>query len=381
MLINRVDLNFILTEDCNLRCSYCYQPRFEPNELDVETALSAVRSALNSGIDTLSLTFFGGEPLLRAPEMFEILEKSRKMAIENDVPVTSKISTNGLLLNEDIVRHGDRLGLFFSLSLDGNRQAQDSARLDELGASSFDRVVHSLEILVKSEHPFAVYSVITPQNVEHLDASVRFLWDAGTRIIINTVDYTARWDDKALRKLDGQHTKLGRFYEDKLKRKSNFHLEPFDSRISHRTRADEWGACSAGVGQVTIGPDGTLYGCIEYFHRRLFPLGTVETWLDCDKVRALLVDKGGSNASCRQCGIRDRCNNTCACVNLRGTDSAKSPSQTVCSAEQVTILAVDKVARRLFRKKNPEFILRQYSCSFHALTTIERLIDEMEVRP
>jgi len=373
-----VDLTFILTEECNLRCTYCYQREFLPRALPVSAAVASMEAAIDAGTETLSLSFFGGEPLLRAAEMFEILEAARELEAKHGRPIPAKVATNGLLLDEDIIERGAELGLFFSLSLDGLRESQDAGRRSADGKSSFDEATKALHLLVDAAQPFAVYSVLTPANVRSFESSVRFLWDAGARIILNTVDYTAQWSEGDLEELERQVVALGRFYERLLRRKRSFHLEPFDSRISKRTRSEEWGCCSAGVRQVTVAPDGTLFGCIEYFHRSYLPLGDVETWLDDGAVRSLLREKAMLPEACRECGIQQRCNNRCACVNLRGTGLAGEPSATVCALERMIIMSVDRVARRLFEKKIPEFITRQYSCGYHALPAIEKLLEEME---
>lgn len=374
-----MDLTFVLTEECNLRCSYCYQREFRPTTLPVSRAVTCMEKAIAAGVESLSLTFFGGEPLLRAKEMFEILEAARRLEARLGKPIPAKVATNGALLDQEIVDRGASLGLFFSLSLDGNGRAQDAGRLDAHGESCFENVSNALDLLVAAAQPFAVYSVITPENVRTLDRSVRFLWDAGARIMINTVDYTSQWEQGDIAALAAQITKLGSFYERLLRLKRSFHLEPFDSRISKRTRAGEWGCCSPGVQQVTLGPDGTLYGCVEYFHEAHLPLGNAESWLDDGAVRQLLRVKGKLPDSCRKCALLRRCNNRCACANLRGTGLAGEPSSALCELERTTIMAVDQVASRLYGKKVLEFITRQYSCGYHALTTIEKLLEEMEV--
>src|SRR5687768_5543291 len=243
-----MDLTFILTEDCNLRCTYCYQKNFRRNDMPAEVALDALRSAVAAGERSLALTFFGGEPLLRADTMFDILAEAREIVRAAGVRMTAKVPTNGLLLTGEIIRRAADAGLFISLSFDGVRAAQDAGRVRPDGAGSFDDALRALRLLAASGKPFGVYSVITPGNVRHLAESRQFLWDEGARLLVTAVDYTARWDEPAVRTLVQQYERVGEMYRRLLKgRRKSFHIEPLDSRIAQWTRPNDWTRCVPGV--------------------------------------------------------------------------------------------------------------------------------------
>jgi uncharacterized protein len=375
-----MDLTLILTEDCNLRCTYCYQKHFQPNDMPAEVGVTAVRAALDGGADSLALTYFGGEPLLCSDAMFEIQAAARGLARHRGVPLTAKVPTNGLLLTEAIIERAYDLGVFISLSFDGVAAAQDAGRVWPDGTGTFDDACRALRLLVDAGHPFAVYSVVTPRNVRYLAESRRFLWDAGARILVSAVDYTADWDDASVATLVEQYERVGELYRRQLKRRSHFHLEPLDSRISQRTRPRDWQRCVPGIRQVTVGPDGMLYGCIEFFYRRLHALGDVTHWLVPANVRAFAsLELAGKPDECASCGVYDRCTHSCACVNLRTTGMANRPPESLCATEQATILTIDGIAARLYRQRVPEFFMRHYSSSYHLLYGIEQLLKEYGV--
>jgi uncharacterized protein len=376
-----MDLTFILTEDCNLRCAYCYQEQFRDVHMPPEIAVTAVRSALAARNDHLALTFFGGEPLLRADDLLLILERSRELAREGGATITAKVSTNGLRITEPFLERAFELGLFISLSFDGVSSAQDAGRRRPDGTSSFNAALRALDRLVRAGEPFGVYSVVTPQNVGHLAASRRFLWDRGARILITAVDYTAQWDDAAICALIEQYEQLGEMYRGLLKTRAAFHLEPVDSRIAQRTRRRDWQRCYPGIQQVTVAPDGTLYGCTEFFYRRLSPLGTAGEWLNPQQVKRFAAEHlGGRPDECNGCGLRDRClSSSCPCVNLRTTGDARLPPASLCYTEQATLQAIDRLAARLYKERLPEFLVRQYSHSHNLLSSIEQLLRELGV--
>jgi len=377
-----LDLTLILTEDCNLRCRYCYQKDFRKNDMPADLPVAAFEKAIEAGHDHIALTFFGGEPLLRADTLFDVLGRARRIADERGVMLTAKVPTNGLLLTDEIVERAEALGLFISLSFDGVRAAQDAGRVLPDGRSSYDEALAALDRLVSAGAPFGVYSVVTAANVAYLAESRRFLYERGARILVGAVDYTSAWDDGSVRELARQIELLGGMYGELLKTKQHFHLEPLDSRIAQRTRGREMSRrCCPGITQVTVGPDGTLYGCVEFFYRRLYPLGHVDRWIDPPASKELATDHlAGRPDECKSCGVNDRClSSTCACVNLRTTGVANRPPLALCLTEQATLQAVDRVAGSLYRARSPQFVLRQYSTSFHLLSTIEGLLREMDI--
>lgn len=377
-----MDLTFILTEQCNLRCRYCYQKEFRDIAMPVEVAIKAMHAAVERGADSLALTFFGGEPLLESQAMFQIMAAARRLEHERQIPITAKVPTNGLLLDEGILEQAAACRLFISLSFDGvqpAQPAQDAGRVTPTGEGSFAAASAALAKLVTWGRPFAVYSVVTPANVRHLAASRRYLWDAGARIIINALDYAADWDERAVRELMDQYRQVGELYRKLLKRREYFYLEPFDSRIAQWTRASDAHRCSPGISQLTVGPDGTLYGCVEYFYRRMSSLGHIDTWLDRESVKSASRERSGVPEECRECGVRDRCNHTCACINLRGTGRVNLPPESLCLSEQHTLFTVDDLAQRLFKERVPGFLLKNYSQSYHMLSGIEKLFEDMGV--
>ncbi|MBI3857627.1 MAG: radical SAM protein [Planctomycetes bacterium] len=374
-----MELTFILTEECNLRCTYCYQKNYPRSVMPVPVALSAIDGAIRNGARRLELTFFGGEPLLQAGPLFEILGRARELERERGIPITAKTSTNGLALDDRVIAQAARLGLFISLSHDGVREAMDAGRVTPEGASAFDRVEAALRRLVAARMPFGVYSVITPGNVRYLARSRRHLWEAGARLLISAIDYTADWDPDALRRLLKQYEELGDFYRSLLRERRDMHFEPFDSRISQVTRPADWKSCAPGVRHVTVAPDGALYGCVEYFYRRLGSIGRAETWLDAARLRELSRNRQHPPDECGDCVLNDRCNNDCACINLRTTGQANVPPASLCITEQETIRAADRLAARLYRERLPEFLLRHYSGSYHLLSSVERWLESMGV--
>src|SRR5690606_13880661 len=110
-----------------------------------------------------------GEPLLRKEALLKILEAARALERRYEIPVTAKVSTNGLLVDEAFIAAAAQLGLFISLRCAGVEASQNSGRPTAEGDESAPGVYRALELLARRRIPFATYSVITPNNVTRLD--------------------------------------------------------------------------------------------------------------------------------------------------------------------------------------------------------------------
>ncbi len=144
----------LTTLQCNFACGYCYQGDHgdwngsaEKMSLDtaahladwIETRLDAVRPK------KFALMFFGGEPLLNLPVMYDLAERANAATRPRGVPMTISIVTNGLLLTREIVERLLPYGLSsIKVTLDGDRDAHNRMRPLRGGQGTFDRIVNNV---------------------------------------------------------------------------------------------------------------------------------------------------------------------------------------------------------------------------------------------
>ena len=271
-----MQLTLHLTKACNLRCSYCYFKDFPAPRMTREVALAATERALDEGSRHLGVTFFGGEPLLARDLIRDIVPEIEARCTGRGVSVNFKIPTNGTLLDEDFVRFCDRRAVFLSLSIDGDEDAH-AARIGADGRSSFASARRALEILAASSTAFATYSVVTPENAAQVARSVEYLHSAGSRILITALDHAAAWTPADLRALAVSYRRLSKFYMRETLARRPFYLSTFDSKINAHVhpQPDEDTACRAGVNQISVAPDGTLFPCVQFVERPELAIGHV----------------------------------------------------------------------------------------------------------
>jgi uncharacterized protein len=135
-----------LTQSCNLACTYCYQNSYrKPGEISgdfIEKLGAYVTSVVESGkrpITDLVLRFIGGEPLMQKTKVLLTVFGMRKLAASLNLNLHAQIDTNGLLLDESVIRELDVISVTLT-----NRADHDKVRVRHNGAGSYDLIVKRL---------------------------------------------------------------------------------------------------------------------------------------------------------------------------------------------------------------------------------------------
>jgi uncharacterized protein len=142
------------TLQCNFACEYCFQAdrgddSRRAERMSLETA-DRVARWLEEKLDrirpeTLALTFFGGEPLLNLPVMFDLAARAQALTRARGVKLGISLITNGLLLTPAVVDRMVPLGLTsVKVTLDGDRETHDRMRPLRSGQGTFDRIVENI---------------------------------------------------------------------------------------------------------------------------------------------------------------------------------------------------------------------------------------------
>lgn len=144
-----------VTTNCNLGCKYCSaagkyaeHKSGKPQNMPVETALKAVKFLLDNSenSETRYIGFYGGEPLLRFDLVKAVVDFVNKKGIKNH---RFSMTTNGALLNKEIVDFFIQHDFSLLFSLDGPRGVHDRYRVFKNGRGTFDRVIASLQYIRK----------------------------------------------------------------------------------------------------------------------------------------------------------------------------------------------------------------------------------------
>jgi uncharacterized protein len=143
----RFHLILLPTEKCNFRCTYCYEDfavgRMKPGVIKAVKQLLARRIP---NIDNLTLSWFGGEPLLAKDIMLDIGEFAQRICAEHGVSLVGHTTTNSYLLTPSLleqlmaISHAE-----FQITLDGDREWHDRTRVLANGAGTFEKLWTNLQ--------------------------------------------------------------------------------------------------------------------------------------------------------------------------------------------------------------------------------------------
>jgi len=167
-----------VTDQCNLRCTYCYLPHNRQN-LDIETGKTVIqaifRSAQQHNYSKIKIKYAGGEPLLRFDNILFWHEYAANYAQQQGVDLSEVILSNGTLLNETIAWQIKSTGMRLMISLDGIQANHDAHRRYANGQGSYDSTLKAIEIALDAGIKPDVSVTVSPTNAEGLPKLVTWL--------------------------------------------------------------------------------------------------------------------------------------------------------------------------------------------------------------
>lgn len=134
------------TLDCNFRCTYCYEKHQDIN-LDNQTAEKIIRFVDNitKKVNSLVLSWFGGEPLLEIDRIIELTDKFKAVCEKNNCKYSASMTTNGYLLTDAIIDKIQELGIrIIQITLDGCSEYHDKKRPLENGEGTFNKIIENI---------------------------------------------------------------------------------------------------------------------------------------------------------------------------------------------------------------------------------------------
>ena len=365
-------LTLHLTNKCNLVCKYCFVT-LGPEHMTKEIAFAAIKFATQSNRPT-GLLFYGGEPLLERTLIYDIVARTKTINEATGHVFYYKMTTNGVLLDEDFLKFAADINLSIGFSHDG--PAQDDCRVFPNGNGTAVLLAEKIPLLLKYQ-PYAIgMSVIDLSTVNKAAVTVKFLHDHGFKYITANVNYDAPWTKKSLAVLEGEYRKMAEMYIKWTRAEEKFYLSPFDQKILSHIKGVKYNADRRKMAQnqLSVAPDGKLYSSSRYIDNQAFAIGDVFNGVDAEK-QQFLAEKGVSPpAPCQECAILTRCNYAYDNfkrdeINIAEVTADISPIS--CAHEQILTPIADYVAETLYRENNALFIHKHYNEMYPIMSLVE----------
>lgn len=324
-------LVLMVTHACNLRCDYCYTGRKSPRTMSTEIGRAAIARAVRSmrpkGL--LELGFFGGEPLLEAELVAELLAYAQQAADSAGVKLRPSLTTNGTVATAAAWNVMTDENVDVCVSHDGLPEVHDHHRRFD-GQGSAEQVLGTIRHLQEHGRAVRVATVVRPDSLRSLPDGIRWLRDHGIRQIDLTLDVWAAWDRGDMQRLEDS---LGRTADVWREGLPDCAINWFDEKAAHLTAIpiEPTARCGFGNGEIAVAPSGNLYPCERLIGEDAsdHPMRLAGHALDGgDFCRD--PAPGRSTAACSACAIQPQCNTTCRCNNYVRTGDVTRPDALLC---------------------------------------------------
>ena len=360
-----------------MRCDYCYSPPRDGAPMSAVVGRQALElgTRLNHGA-SCGVVFFGGEPLLHQDLLCALVETGRDMERHRAGRFHFKVTTNGLLLDQRFLEFALREDVLVAMSFDGVAVAHDKHRRLVSGGASHALLLQKLRLLLAARPYASVLMVVNPDTAPDLAESAAFLLEEGARYLIISLNYAAAWNEESFCALEQQLERLGDLYLEWTQQGRKFYLSPFEVKLSshinrHCFRKER---CELARRQLSVDAEGHLYPCVQFVRGgpgSRWCIGHVSTGIDEPARRRLHDESEAEKAGCRDCALRERCNNSCGCLNWQTTGTVSAVSPMLCRYEQTLMPIADRVGRRLYRERNPLFLHKHYNAAYPVLSLVE----------
>lgn len=315
-----------IAHDCNLACRYCfaqegeYHGRRELMSFEVGKAALDFLIANSGNRRNLEVDFFGGEPTLNFQVVKDLVKYGREQEKIHNKKFRFTLTTNGVLLNDEIMDFANQEMSNVVLSIDGRKEVNDRMRPFPKGTGSYDTIVPKFQKFAKSRHQeqYYVRGTFTHHNLD-FSKDVLHLADLGfTQISVEPVvagetdDYAIREED--LPQLYEEYDHLAKEMIRRQKEGKGFTFFHFMIDLEGGPCvAKRLSGCGSGTEYLAVTPWGDLYPCHQFVGNEAFLMGSV---FEGVKNTGIRDEFKGCNVyakeKCRACFARFYCSGGCA---------------------------------------------------------------------
>ncbi|WGS64112.1 radical SAM/SPASM domain-containing protein [Marinitoga aeolica] len=310
---NTLVLNVV--QECNMKCIYCFADNGTYGNTSImkfETVKLALEKLYNNKFDQLSISFFGGEPLLNFKLIKEVVEYIEK---NFDQKPSYNITTNGTLLNEETAKFLKKYNFKVMISIDGNEEENNLLRPLKNNENSFRKIVNGIKLLEKFEIDYYTRITVTKFNQEFDDFWKVYKFKNVVRAFVAPEDYTLLPDLKKYNK------KIESYVSGKDNTISEIILSSIivrKNRIKNKNQLKI--NCLGGVREISLSADGNLYMCHRATGIEKYYIGNIfkNTHDEIIKSAYNLFNKimiGIENERCKKCWAKNLCGGGCHLKN------------------------------------------------------------------
>ena len=311
---------------CNLNCEYCFASQGKYHGERALMSFEVGKRALdflieNSGTrKNLEVDFFGGEPLMNWDVVKELVSYARVQEKIHNKNFRFTLTTNGMLIDDDVIEFSNREMSNVVLSLDGRKEIHDRLRVDYMGRGSYDTIVPKFQEFVKrrGNKNYYMRGTFTHNNVDFTEdifhmADLGFTELSMEPVVCAPNDASALTEED-LPKLFDQYEILAK---EMIKRKKNGNGFTFYHYMLDLTHGPciykRISGCGSGTEYMAVTPTGDLYPCHQFVGDTKYLLGNIWDGVTNKEIQnEFKLCNAYARPECNDCWAKLYCSGGCA---------------------------------------------------------------------
>ncbi len=314
-----------IAHDCNLACRYCFAEEGEYHGRRALMSFDVGKKALDflmansGGRRNLEVDFFGGEPLMNWQVVKQLVEYGRSQEESHNKRFRFTLTTNGVLLNDEIMEFCNQEMSNVVLSLDGRKEVNDRMRPFRKGDGSYDLIVPKFQKFADSRNQtnYYVRGTFTRNNLDFSKDVLHFA-DLGFKQMSMEPVVASPKEPYAIREEDlpqilEEYDKLAVEYIKRQREGKGFNFFHFMIDLNQGPCvAKRLSGCGSGTEYLAVTPWGDLYPCHQFVGQEGFLLGNVDEGITNTRVQdEFKLCNVYAKEKCRDCFARFYCSGGC----------------------------------------------------------------------
>jgi len=337
-----------VSHDCNMRCKYCFASKgdFELGRklMDIQTGKKAIDFLIKHSGNrrNLEVDFFGGEPLMNFNVVKEIVSYAREQEKRHNKNIRFTITTNALLLNDEMIQYINENFVNVVLSLDGREEVNDSMRVSVDGSGTYKHILGKIKKVAESreQNNYYVRGTFTRNNLD-FSRDVLHLADEGFKqVSVEPVvapdgsGYEIREED--IPRIMNEYENLAYEYVKRKKEGKGFNFFHFMIDLDHGPCAiKRFKGCGAGFEYVAVTPEGYVYPCHQFVGVEKFKMGNIhEDILNADIIDMFRNSNILTKYECSDCWAKYYCGGGCQANAYHFNSDINLPYKIGCELER-----------------------------------------------
>lgn len=267
-----VAISLCLTQNCPLRCRYCFCGEKYTRDIQEETAFKAIDWLLSpevsGGSRKVDVDLWGGEPLMRLDLIQKIVVHGRRRARLASKQISFGMTTNGVHLTPNCVDLLDMMDIDYMVSLDGRKEVHDANRPLPNGEGSYDVIVKNLPYVFESRPMMKARMSVRAATAGQYHLDMIHLYELGFKRLASSEVFEDCWTDEAIEEYGQSIDKLGDWFIEQMRSGSDLKevkiLTDAFRQLLQLQGSSVGCLCGAGRSYIGIGIDGAIYPCHRF---------------------------------------------------------------------------------------------------------------------